>query len=254
MEGKIRYDLLPVQGILEVNKVFTDKLKQHGKNEWKYGIPWTEVLSALKKHLMRFEAGEDYNEEGRLNIAEVAMNALILSEFYSIYPQGDDRVIAPVNKPIVALDLDDTVFDFLGSYEKVTGIKPSDYWNGDYNMSKNLDELKNNKDFWVNMPVKNIPNFEVDYYVTARSIPIEWTQEAIQKNNLPKAKIYTLPWNVSKIETLKKLGIQIFIDDKYETYKECLNSGIFCYLMDAPHNRHYNVGHHRITNLNLKIK
>ena len=39
-----------------------------------------------------------------------------------------------------------------------------------------------------------------------------------------------------------------------KTFKECLNSGIFCYLMDAPHNKHYNVGHHRIYNLDLRIK
>ena len=121
-------------------------------------------------------------------------------------------------------------------------------------MKDNLEILREDKEFWVNMPVIHRPSFEVDYYVTARSIPIEWTQEAIQRNNLPKAKIYTLPWNVSKIETLKSLGVNVFIDDKNETFKECLNSGIFCYLMDAPHNQHYDVGHHRIYDLNLKIK
>jgi len=252
--SNIRYDLIPVQGINEVSKVLTEKLKKYGKNEWKYGIAWTEVISSLKNHLIKFESGEDFTEEGLLNIAEVAMDALILAEYYSIYPQGDDRIIAPVNKPIVALDLDDTVFDFLGSYSKRFNTELSDYWNGDYNMNENLQQLTQDKDFWVNMPVKNIPNFEVDYYVTARSIPIEWTQEAIQKNNLPKAPIYTLPWNMSKIETLKNLGVSIMIDDKYQTFKECLNSGIFCYLMDAPHNKHYNVGHHRIMDLNLKIK
>lgn len=252
--NNIRYDLIPVQGINEVSKVLTEKLKKYGKNEWKYGIAWTEVISSLKNHLIKFESGEDFTEEGLLNIAEVAMDALILAEYYSIYPQGDDRIIAPVNKPIVALDLDDTVFDFLGSYSKKFNTELSDYWNGDYNMNENLQQLTQDKDFWVNMPVKNIPNFEVDYYVTARSIPIEWTQEAIQKNNLPKAPIYTLPWNMSKIETLKNLGVSIMIDDKYQTFKECLNSGIFCYLMDAPHNKHYNVGHHRIMDLNLKIK
>ena len=249
-----RYDLIPVQGIEEVSKVLTQKLESHGKNEWKYGISWTEVLSSLKKHLNKFESGEDFTKEGLLHIAEVAANALILSEFYTIYPQGDDRVIAPVNKPIVGLDLDDTVFDFMGSYEKRTGAKLADYWNSDYNMRQNLDQLKDDKDFWVNMPVKNRPNFEVDYYITARSIPVEWTEEAIQKNNLPKAKVFTLPWNESKIDTLKSLNISIMIDDKYETFKECLNSGIFCYLMDAPHNKYYNVGHHRIYDLNLKIK
>lgn len=252
--SNVRYDLIPVQGITEVSKILTEKLKKHKVNEWKYGISWTEVLSSLKKHLTEFELGNDFTEEGLLHIAEVAANALILCEYYSIYPQGDDRIIAPVNKPIVGCDLDDVIFDFTGSYEKRFNTKLSDYWNGDYDMSSNLEQLKNEKDFWVNMPVKNRPSFEVDYYITARSIPVEWTEEAIQQNNLPKAPVYSLPWNISKIDTLKKLGVNIMIDDKYATFKECKENGIFCYLMNAASNQHYNVGHHRIYNLDLRIK
>ena len=252
--SNVRYDLIPVQGITEVSKVLTEKLKKHEVNEWKYGISWTEVLSSLKKHLTEFELGNDYTEEGLLHMAEVASDALILCEYYSIYPQGDNRIIAPINKPIVGCDLDDVIFDFTGSYEKRFNTKLSNYWNGDYNMSKNLEQLKDEKEFWVNMPVKNRPSFEVDYYITARSIPVEWTKEAIQKNNLPKAPVYSLPWNVSKIDTLKELGVDIMIDDKYSTFKECKENGIFCYLMNSDTNEHYNVGHHRIYDLNLKIK
>ena len=252
--SNVRYDLIPVQGITEVSKVLTEKLKKHEVNEWKYGISWTEVLSSLKKHLTEFELGNDYTEEGLLHMAEVASDALILCEYYSIYPQGDNRIIAPINKPIVGCDLDDVIFDFTGSYEKRFNTKLSNYWNGDYNMSKNLEQLKDEKQFWVNMPVKNRPSFEVDYYITARSIPVEWTKEAIQKNNLPKAPVYSLPWNVSKIDTLKELGVDIMIDDKYSTFKECKENGIFCYLMNSDTNQHYNVGHHRIYDLNLKIK
>ena len=252
--SNVRYDLIPVQGITEVSKVLTEKLKKHEVNEWKYGISWTEVLSSLKKHLTEFELGNDYTEEGLLHMAEVASDALILCEYYSIYPQGDNRIIAPINKPIVGCDLDDVIFDFTGSYEKRFNTKLSNYWNGDYNMSKNLEQLKDEKEFWVNMPVKNRPSFEVDYYITARSIPVEWTKEAIQKNNLPKAPVYSLAWNVSKIDTLKELGVDIMIDDKYSTFKECKENGIFCYLMNSDTNQHYNVGHHRIYDLNLKIK
>ena len=252
--SNVRYDLIPVQGITEVSQVLTEKLKKHEVNEWKYGISWTEVLSSLKKHLTEFELGNDYTEEGLLHMAEVASDALILCEYYSIYPQGDNRIIAPINKPIVGCDLDDVIFDFTGSYEKRFNTKLSNYWNGDYNMSKNLEQLKDEKEFWVNMPVKNRPSFEVDYYITARSIPVEWTKEAIQKNNLPKAPVYSLPWNVSKIDTLKELGVDIMIDDKYSTFKECKENGIFCYLMNSDTNQHYNVGHHRIYDLNLKIK
>ena len=252
--SNVRYDLIPVRGITEVSKVLTKKLETHEVNEWKYGISWTEVLSSLKKHLTEFELGNDYTENNLLHMAEVAADALILCEYYSIYPQGDDRIIAPVNKPIVGCDLDDVIFDFTGSYEKRFNTKLSDYWNGDYDMGSNLEQLKNEKDFWVNMPVKNRPSFEIDYYITARSIPVEWTEEAIQRNNLPKAPVYSLPWNVSKIDTLKKLGVDIMIDDKQATFKECKENGIFCYLMDTAANRHYNVGHHRIYDLNLKIK
>ena len=79
----------------------------------------------------------------------------------------------------------------------------SDYWDGDYNMSNNLKQLQKDKDFWVNLPVKNYPTFDIDYYITARSIADEWTQECIQKHNLPKAKIISVPWNESKIDILK---------------------------------------------------
>lgn len=251
---KTRFDLVPNNGLLEVHKVLTEKLNKYDKNQWKYGLPWSDVLSSLKKHLTEFEIGKDYTEEGLLSIAEVAANALILADYYTTYPQGDDRVMCPVVKPIVVCDLDDVIFSFCDSYEKRFNTVLSDYWNGDYNMSENLKILQKDKDFWVNMPIKNRPNFEIDYYCTARSIPDEWTQEAIQKNNLPKAPIKSVPWNVSKIDVLKELGCTIMIDDKMETFKECKANGIFCYLLSTKMNEHYDVGHHRIYDLNLKIK
>ena len=249
MQEKIRYDLVPQQGLNEVNKVLTQKLESHKINEWRQGLNWTDAISVLKKHLSEFEMGNDYDENGNLNIASVASQALLIAEMYHCYPQGDDRVLLQANSPIICCDLDDVVFDFTGAYESRFGVKLSDYWNGDYNMQENLEILKSEKDFWVNMPVKTTIPFEVDYYVTARSIPIEWTQEAIQKNNLPKAPIYSLQWNESKIKTLKKLKCNIMLDDKFNTFKECKANGIFCYLVSTPANVHYDVGHHRIESL-----
>ena len=246
----IRYDLIPPYGIEEVSKVLTNKLLKYNKNEWKHGLSWSDVLNSLKKHLNAFELGHDYEENNILNIAEVAADALILCEYYKIYPQGDDRDLSKIKNCIIGCDLDDVIFDFHKAYEEKFNTKLSDYWNGDYNMSDNLEKLQKDKEFWVNLPVKQqeIP-FEIDYYITARSIPIEWTQEAIQKHNLPKAPIISLEWNQSKLETLKKLGVSIMLDDKFSTFKECKDNGIFCYLVDNPANRHYNVGHHRINSL-----
>lgn len=252
--NNIRYDLIPVQGIQEVCKVLTDKLSKYNKNEWKYGIPWTEVISSLKKHLIAFESGEDYTENNLLHIAEVATNALILAEYYSIYPQGDDRIIAPVTKPIVALDVDDVCLDFQGAFEQRFGKKPNPYWNGTYKMQEYIEELSKDKDFWINLKALHLPSFEPDLYITSRSIPVEWTMESLERNGFPCAPVYTIPWDTSKVDLLKKHNVNLFIDDKYMNFKEATEAGVFCYLMDAPHNRHYNVGHRRIYDLNLKIK
>ena len=243
------YNLIPTKGIEEVHKVLNAKLNNHEINEWRKGLSWSEAISVLKKHLLKFEQGNDFDNDGLLHIAHVASQALLITEMYKCYPQGDDRILPQANNPVICCDLDDVIFDFTGSYEKKFNVKLSDYWEGDYDMATNLEKLKSDKDFWVNMPVKtNIP-FEIDAYVTARSIPIEWTKEAIQKNNLPKAKIISLPWNASKIDTLKNLKCDIMIDDKMATFKECKANGIFCYLVSTPANQHYNVGHHRINSV-----
>lgn len=251
---KVRYDLAPQYGIEEVNKVLTSKLTKYQENQWKKGIKWSEVLSNLKKHLAQFELGNDYTDEGLLQIGEVAMNALILAEYYHIYPQGDDRVIAPVNKPIIGCDLDNVIFNFNIAYESRFGVKMNPYWKANYQMNDHLKELETDKDFWINLPILHRPSFEVDYYITARNIPVEWIEESLQKNGLPCAPVLTVPWDASKVDILKEKGITIMIDDKYENYKEINDAGIFCYLMDAPNNQYYNVGHRRIYDLNIPIK
>ena len=210
---KVRYDLIPQYGIEEVNKVLTSKLTKYQENQWKKGIKWSEVLSNLKKHLAQFELGNDYTDEGLLQIGEVAMNALILAEYYHIYPQGDDRVIAPVNKPIIGCDLDNVIFNFNVAYEHKFGVKMNPYWKANYQMDAHLKELETDKEFWINLPILHRPSFEVDYYITARNIPVEWIEESLQKNGLPCAPVLTVPWNASKVDILKERGITIMIDD-----------------------------------------
>ena len=254
MNKKIRYDLIPTNGIEEVHKVLTEKLEKYQENEWKKGLPWTEVLANLKRHLHQFELGNDYTDEGLLQMSEVAMNALILCDYYHSYPQGDNRLIGMVDKPIVSLDIDDVCLDFQTHFQKRFNVKLNPYWNGNYDMGKMLDEVKEDKEFWTNIPAKHIPSFEPDLYITSRSIPDEWTMENLQKMGFPCAPVYSVPFNASKVELLKKHNVSIHIDDKWANYKEATKAGIFCYLMDAPHNQHYNVGHRRIYDLNLNIK
>ncbi len=250
----MRYDLIPIRGIEEVHKVLNSKLDKHEVGEWKHGLNWTDVLSSLKKHLLAFEKGEDFTPEGNLSIAEVATNALILSEYFYINPAGDNREFLPINRPIVALDIDDVCLDFIGAFEQRTGIKCNDYWNGTYEMKAKLEELSKDEEFWTTLPTKHMPTFEPDLYITSRSIPVEWTKKNLERNGFPCAPVYCVPWNESKVELLKKHNVSILCDDKFQNYKDAIDAGVFCYLVDAPHNKYYNVGHRRIYNLNLPIK
>lgn len=250
-QNKIRFDLVPNHGLMEVHKILTQKLTKYDKNQWKHGLPWSDVLSSLKKHLSDFEIGQDFTEDGLLSIAEVAANALILSDYFKTFPQGDDRIMCPVTKPRIALDIDDVCVDFKGEFEKKFNIKLNPYWNGSYQMQSLLEKLKNDKDFWVNLPALHKPNFEPYCYITSRSIPDEWTKECLEKNGFPCAPVYSVPWNESKVPLLKEHKIDVLIDDKPANYHDATKNGIFCYLMDNEHNSFVNCGHRRIYDLKL---
>ena len=38
---------------------------------------------------------------------------------------------------------------------------------------------------------------------------------------------------------MKEHNVSILIDDKPANYLDAIENGIFCYLMDAPHNKNY---------------
>ena len=125
----------------EVCKVLTSKLEKYNKNEWKFGLKWSDVLSSLKKHLSEFEQGHDFTPEGCLSIAEVAANSLILADYISTYPQGDDRVLH-VNQPRISLDVDDCCADFLGYFQQYFNTTLNPYWKGSYKMEEMLNKIK----------------------------------------------------------------------------------------------------------------
>ena len=115
-----------------------------------------------------------------------------------------------------------------------------------------LKILAEEKDFWLNLTVKNKPNFIPAGFVSARGISKKWTVESLQKHKIPgRSNVHQVPLGQSKIEVLKSLNCDIFVDDKYATFKECHENGVFCLLMDAPHNQHINTPY-RIYTLDIE--
>lgn len=252
-QGKTRHDLVPTFAQEQYAKVLTKGAEKYAERNWELGMPWSKVLASLERHLQAIKRGEDFDPEtGILHSAHVMCNAGFLTEYYKIYPQGDDRPHNYLNRPKIGLDIDEVLADWVGHWTARHGQEVPETWNFDRKIGEKFELLSEDKDFWLSIPVKTQPSdihFEPHCYITSRSIPKEWTEEWLDKNGFPTMPVYSVGMNESKIEVAKKSGIDIFIDDRYENFVELTNAGIFTYLFDAPHNRRYDVGFRRIKNL-----
>ena len=102
--------------------------------------------------------------------------------------------------------------------------------------------------------------YSITYYITCYRI--EYFMSLKQSNKINNEHMNQLKILLSDFYDMCNIYIDDYfknryrfeILDKYSTFKECKENGIFCYLMNSDTNQHYNVGHHRIYDLNLKIK
>lgn len=256
-QGKTRYDLVPNFAQEQYAKVLTKGSEKYAERNWELGMKWSKVLASLKRHIAAFENGEDYDKEtGLLHMAHVMCNAAFLTEYYKIYPQGDDRPHNYLNKPKIGLDIDEVLADFTGGWAKVHGVdERPECWAYHRGMGEEFKKMKEQgilDNFYLNLEPKISPNdipFEPHCYVTSRPVDTKITEEWLEKNKFPGSKVITVGLGESKIEALKNAGVDIFVDDAFHNFVELNRNGICCYLLDAPHNRRYEVGHKRIYNL-----
>lgn len=80
LDNKLRWDLLPLEEIEEIVKVYTAGSKKYGDNTWQ-NLPngLQRYKAALLRHLLEFEKGNEVDEEtGCLHVAQVAWNAIAM--------------------------------------------------------------------------------------------------------------------------------------------------------------------------------
>jgi 5'(3')-deoxyribonucleotidase len=256
-EGKTRHDLVPIFAQEQYAQVLTKGSEKYAERNWELGMKWSKVLASLKRHTLAFERGEDYDKEtGLLHSAHIMCNAAFLTEYYKIYPQGDDRPHNYLKRAKIGLDIDEVLADWVGHWTKHHKQTIPENWNFDRDIADKFESLKNNKEFWLSIPVKTPPSeipFEPHCYITSRSIPKEWTEEWLDKNGFPTLPVYSIGHGMSKVEAVRNSGVDIYVDDRFENFVELNNANICCFLFDAPHNRRYDVGFKRIKSLNELI-
>lgn len=85
------YSLIPPEPMGEVARVFQIGAEKYEPRGWEKGLPWSDVVDRIHKHLGRWMRGEKFDlEDGQHNLASVAWAALVLMEFEKTHPETDD--------------------------------------------------------------------------------------------------------------------------------------------------------------------
>ncbi len=133
----------------------------------------------------------------------------------------------------IALDLDDTIFDFLGAYQEVF---PGEKNLMSSNITKNVCKLKKDKRFWENLPLLEMPNFEPCIYATKRINSKVYTRNCLTRHGLPIKPIYQMIYQYGNKVDMIKGRCDVLIDDSVFNCYQALKVGFPAILITRPHN------------------
>ena len=133
----------------------------------------------------------------------------------------------------IALDLDDTIFDFLGAYQEVF---PGERNMISSNITKNVFKLKKDKRFWENLPLLEMPNIEPCIYATKRINSKVYTRNCLSRHGLPIKPIYQMVYQYGNKVNIIKGHCDVLIDDSAFNCYQALQVGFPAILITRPHN------------------
>ena len=134
----------------------------------------------------------------------------------------------------IGLDIDELLSDFMGAYLQKFG-KPS----CDYEITKNVQNLKNDKSFWESLPKLRSIDFTPTLYCTKRINPKQYTKNWLKENNIPLAPVYQMYYQKGDKSRMIKGRVDVFVDDSPSNFIQINKAGIPCLLMDSPYNQNF---------------
>ena len=135
----------------------------------------------------------------------------------------------------IALDLDDTIFDFLGAYREAF---PGERNMINSNIDKNVLSLRKNKKFWENLPLLEMPNFEPCIYATKRINSKTYTRNCLSRYGLPIKPIYQIYYQQGNKANIIKGHCDVLVDDSVFNCYQAMKVGFPAILITRPHNVH----------------
>ena len=90
--GKNQLNLVPPDALWALGEVFTKGAEKYAANNWLKGMDWSKVEGCMMRHLLKYQMGEDRDEEtGCLHMAHVAWNAMAILTYQLRGIGTDDR-------------------------------------------------------------------------------------------------------------------------------------------------------------------
>lgn len=90
--GKLRFDLMPVDSLMELAGVYTYGAAKYDDRNWERGIAWSRVFAAMMRHAWAFWSGEDNDPESGLpHMAHAAWCCMALIHYAHFNRELDDR-------------------------------------------------------------------------------------------------------------------------------------------------------------------
>lgn len=122
--------------------------------------------------------------------------------------------------------------DFPESCEEV------DPWDMSHRFSEVMKDAWRDDEFWLGLPALTtyIP-FTPYVYITSRQISSITTMQWLDKYGFPHAPVITVSNPKQKLEHIKNLKLDIFVDDLHDTVRDIRNDGVNALLHFAPYQR-----------------
>ena len=100
-KGKLRMDLIPPEAMRGLAEVLTVGAEKYAARNWELGMDWSRCIASLKRHLLKWEEGEVYDDEtGLRHLDHVLCNIVFLSTYEKRGIGNND--IPAYNKPTTA--------------------------------------------------------------------------------------------------------------------------------------------------------
>lgn len=149
----------------------------------------------------------------------------------------------------IALDIDDTVLKWRQTHESKFNCHIRKMKS--YKVTEQVNSLKNNKDFWENLPLLEKPNFIPEFWCTKRVNSKVYTRNSFRKRGLPLRPIIQF-YNQSDNKAVGLVGkCDILIDDSWYNVQQCLSVGFPALLITRPHNKWVKTPY-RVSHLNYR--